>query len=479
MKSPLLPRLGWALAGLAVGTAGGFLAGRQWPGGGGGHDSTTRGLLTDHARAAPGTGAGRPPDAAGTNAAAGGNVLVPLGASPQQTLRNILAIPETVDRLAALKEWCRTLPPDQVVAVLKEFQGMMAAQERVGENEAASLFFQSFAVISQAMFDRGPETMLADFLVPAEEGENADMRYGLGGEIFKKWAERDPAAARALLETRLGDPEKIGAVEKELSKHLMRSWMKSEPEAAMAWLLKQPKAIEADAVSPAFQALSHHDPDKALKMVAAQADLPGRDDIAATLAQWWAKTTPDKALAWAQGLPEQLAGPSVKKAMETWVGQDFAAAKQAMEGLSAPMRDAALPVVVEHWRNKNWTEAAAYLDQQTAGQGRQEAVGQLIGQWAGTDQQGASSWLAKQAAGSARDAGAAALAEKVRDSDPEAAAIWGATLGDGAARRNSLKETFQTWYQKSVPDALRWLQTAPNLTENDRTFLMGIQSISR
>ena len=93
----------------------------------------------------------------------------------------------------------------------------------------------------------------------------------------------------------------------------MRAWVKTDPDAAMGWLLKQPKEVSDEAISPAFQALSHHDPDKALKLVAEQADLPGRDEIAATMAQWWAKTTPDKALEWAQGLPEKLAGPSVKK----------------------------------------------------------------------------------------------------------------------------------------------------------------------
>jgi hypothetical protein len=473
MKPHALSRLGWALAGLALGGAGGFFAGRQWPGAETGRNGRPAPLLTDHAIGTAANAGARSPLGNAAEATAGRQVLIPLGASPQQTLRNILAIPEPVDRLAALKEWCRTLPPDQVVAVLKEFQSMMAAQERVGDNDATSLFFQSVDVIAQTLFERGPEKVLAIFLGPAAEGEDADIRHGLGGEIFKKWAERDPAAARALLETRLGDPEKIGSTEKELSKHLMRAWMKTEPEAAMSWLLKQPKSIEEDAISPAFQALSHHDPDKALVMVAAQADLPGRDEIAATIAQWWAKTTPDKALAWAQGLPEKLAGPSVKKAMETWVGNDFAAAKQAMEGLSGPMRDAALPVMVEHWEKANWSEAAAYLDQQAGGKGRQEAVGQLIGNWAGGDQQAASAWLAKQAAGPERDAGAAALAEKVRDSDPEAAAIWGATLGDGAERQRSLQETFQTWYRKSVPDALRWLQNAPQITDSDRAFLMG------
>ena len=65
------------------------------------------------------------------------------------------------------------------------------------------------------------------------------------------------------------------------------------------------------------------------------------------------------------------------------------------------------------------------------------------------------------------------MAEEVRDSDPEAAAIWGATLGDEKQRQDSLRETLQEWYKKSVPEALRWVETAGNLTDSDRAAVLG------
>ncbi len=468
MKSKAMSYAGWALTGLALGAVGGFFAGRHWQVAGSGGISERTAVVRAHAVTAAGRGGAETMEGSGRLKG-----LILLGATPQQTLRHMLAIPDSLERLAALKEWCRTLPPDQVVAVMQEFKGMMEAQERIGEVEATSLFFQSVDVFAQALLEQGPGRVLAVLLAPETEGEDADLRLGLGGEVFKKWAERDPAAARALLEARLAAGGKIGRAETELSKHLMRAWVKTDPDAAMGWLLKQPKEVADEAISPAFQALSHHDPDKALKLVAEQADLPGRDDIAATIAQWWAKTTPDKALEWAQGLPEKLAGPSVKKAMETWAGQDFPAARQAFDGLSGPLREAALPVLVERWEKGNWGEAAAFLDQQPGGKGRQEAMGQLIRRWADGDQPAASGWLARQAPGPERDAGASALAEEVRDSDPEAAAIWGATLGDEKQRQESLRETLQEWYKKSVPEALRWVETAGNLTDSDRAAVLG------
>lgn len=473
MKTKTMSRAGWALTGLALGTVGGFFAGRHWQTADSGGTSGRTSRVTGRALVESGMGGAESKEGVAEGAESGQNGLDPLGATPQQTLRRILAIPDSLERLAALKEWCRTLPPDQVLVVMQEFKGMMEAQEQIGDVEATALFFQSVDVFAQALLEQGPAKVLAVFLAPEVEGEDADLRVGLGGEVFKKWAERDPAAARALLEARLAAGGKIGRAETELSKHLMRAWVKTDPDAAMGWLLKQPKEVADEAISPAFQALSHHDPDKALKLVAEQSDLPGRDEIAATIAQWWAKTTPAKAMEWAQGLPEKLAAPSVKKAMETWAGQDFPAAKQALEGLSGPMREAALPVLVEHWEKGNWSEAAAFLDQQPGGKGRQEAMGQLIRRWADGDQPAASGWLARQAPGPERDAGASALADEVRDSDPEAAAIWGATLGDEKQRQDSLRETLQEWYKKSVPEALRWVETAGNLTDSDRAAVLG------
>jgi len=388
-------------------------------------------------------------------------------------LRNILAIPDLMARLSAFRQWCRTLPPEEVVMMLNEFKGMMAAQERVGDMEAVALFLQSVEVMAQSMFERGPQEMLSFFLATGVEGGDGELRQGLGLEIYKRWADSNPAAARAMLEARLAGGGKVGLTEIEMSGHLMRSWILKEPDAAMAWLLKQPPEIGDATVSAALQSLSHTDPAKARALLEAQADRPGRDQMASVMAEWWAKSDPAKAMEWAAGLPETLSGATVQGTMKTWAEKDFPAARQAVEAMNGPAREAALPVLVEKWPGGAWNDAASFLDQQASGKGKRNAMRPLIRQWANGDQQAASAWLATQTPGPERDAGAAALAEEVRGSDPEAAAVWGATLANEQARQESLKETFQEWYKKSVPGALKWLESAPNLTESDRAALMG------
>ncbi len=472
MQLQRFSRAGWALGGLILGAVGGFQLGR--------HRQETAGA--SGARSVPGaivlTGSAEPTGPAakqGQSRRSGdrSEAEVPLGDTTQRTLRNILGIPDLMARLSALRQWCRTLPPDEVLAVLKEFKGMMEAQERVGDMEAAAVFLQSVEVIAQSMFERGPEEMLAFFLATSVEGGNGDLRQGLGLEVYKRWVDSNPKAARAMLEARLAGGGKIGETETALSRHLMRSWILKEPDAAMAWLLKQPREIEDGTVSQALQSLSHSNPDKARALLEAQADRPGRAQMASVMAEWWAKSDPVKAMEWALGLPETLSGPTVQGTMKTWAEKDFPAARKAVEAMNGPAREAALPVLVEKWPGGAWHDAASFLEQQASGKGKQDAMGSLIRRWADGDQQAASAWLAKQAPGPERDAGAAALAEEVRGSDPEAAAVWGATLANEQARQESLKETFQEWYKKSVPGALKWLESAPDLTESDRAALMG------
>ncbi len=112
--------------------------------------------MTGRALVESGTGGAGTREGVAQGAESGQIGLDPLGATPQQTLRRILAIPDSLERLAALKEWCRTLPPGQVLAVMQEFKGMMEAEERIGEVEATALFFQSVDVIAQALLEQGP-----------------------------------------------------------------------------------------------------------------------------------------------------------------------------------------------------------------------------------------------------------------------------------------------------------------------------------
>ena len=469
MKPTFLSPRRWLPSGsaLLLGAVGGYLAGRP-------HEEAVKPLA---GTPSPTTAAaGRAPSPLGASALqqAARALRLPQGADTAQTLRQILTLPDSLERLAVLQQWFRHLSPAELLGVMGEFKAMMEAQEQVGDLSALALLLQSVDGMAEVLLERGPQQALAEMLAGRQPGDEQEMSNGLMTQVFAKWAANDLPGAQAFLEGRLAPPAKLGELEKEMSRHLMRSWVKSDPDAAMAWLQRQPPAVSEAALHPAFQALSHQDSAKAMALVTAQADLPGRDRIAADIAAWWARTHPKEALGWAQGLPEKLAGAAVKNTLATWVRQDFPAAREAVAGLSAPLQQEALPVLMEAWKNGGpWSEAATFLDQQASGSGRQAAVGELIGNWAADDQQAASTWLAQQALGPERDAGAAALADKIRQADPEAAALWGASLGDEPQRQKSLKATLQTWYKKSVTEAVRWVQEDPHLTEADRAALLG------
>ncbi len=407
---------------------------------------------------------------AGTGAEAGR--VIPRGDSNARTLRNVLAIPDTLERLATLKAWCAELPREEVLTLLEEFHKMMEAEERIGGAESFALMFQSIDVITSDLASRGAREALDLLNQPRPEEDDPELREGAAAMVFTKWAAADLPAARAWLEERTAKPEEIGDRDQELAKGLMRTWVKTDPDAAFAWLAKQPASLSEGAAEAAFQALSHVDSEKARRLVAAQADRPGRDGIAGELAGWWAKEAPAEALRWARGLPETLAAAAVKASIGSWAEQDFAAAAQAAADLSPTLKDAVLPTLVDN-RNSRPGETAQWLEKQPDGPGRQQAVGELVRRWAGANPEEASAWLAAQPEGPARDQGVDSLADRIRYSDPEAAAVWGATLSNERMRMQSLRDTLKSWYRISLPHAENWLRTAPQLSDSDRVHLMG------
>ncbi len=474
MKYAFLISRRWLPSGFALllGAGGGYLVGRPAGGAAGrpGEEATGR------PGADTGSEAGRMAAAAGAPKAlqdAARGLVLPRGADTTQTLRNILALPDSLERLAVLQQWCRQLPPAEMLGVMGEFKAMMEAQEQVGDLSVLALLFQSVDGMAQALLEQGPGQALAAMWAARPPEGDQEMGDGLMAQVFNKWAAQDLPGAQAFLERRLAPPAQPGELDKEFSRNLMRNWVKSDPEAAMAWLQRQPAAIGDAALKPAFQALSHADSAKAMQLVKDQAELPGRDRIAADIASWWARSHPQEALGWAQGLPEKLAGAAVRDTLTTWMKQDFGAAQEAVGRLSAALQLEALPVLMREWKAGDAAKAAAFLEQQAVGPGRPEAVEALVRNWAGDDQQAASAWLAKQAQGPERDAGALALADQIRRTDPEAAALWGASLGDAQLRQKSLQDTLQVWYRKSAAEAVRWVEEDPHLTEVDRAVLLG------
>ena len=99
---------GWALTGLALGAVGGFFAGRHGQVTGSGGISERIAVGTSHAVTAVGRSGAETMEGVVIGESGRLKGLIPLDATPQQTLRHILAIPDSLNRLAALKGLARS-----------------------------------------------------------------------------------------------------------------------------------------------------------------------------------------------------------------------------------------------------------------------------------------------------------------------------------------------------------------------------------
>lgn len=173
MPFPRRTRAAWALGGLAAGAAVGFWTGQIFI-----LQKRPTGFL--HLRQVEENAAGPQP---GAVVPASGNRLpgsalsaagpIPYAASPEGTLRNILAVGDTLHRMALLKQWFAEISPDARLVALQEFSRMAQAQERVGGMEAMGLMLQSMEVIADSLAAAGAGESI-DHLATALKDQSGD-----------------------------------------------------------------------------------------------------------------------------------------------------------------------------------------------------------------------------------------------------------------------------------------------------------------
>lgn len=469
-------RPGWGavLAALAAGAGGGYWAGAHPAGfgraaggrGGGGEGPATAPTAGGSA------GAGLETPARAAAGGKGDTGLKKPAAGAAERLRTILAMKDPVARMAALQGMMKTLPAGELSAVLEELRHFADSQQELDSAGTLGLVLQTADTMADALLAQGAAKSMAMLLDQMNGARDTEVSGGLMQMMFGKWAEQDPLAAKAWLEGDLPTVPEAAELRKECAGNLVRAWVKTDPSAALSWIGRQAEGEREALVAPAFQTLSHVDSAKAAALLTQQTNLPGRDKVAGEMAGWWAKSEPAKALAWAAGLDSGLSAAAARSSIETWAKADFTAARDGVRGLTGQTRDGSLPGLLSHWPEGDLKGAAAFLDSEPAGAGRREASGALISQWAAKDQEAASAWLAKQPAGGDRDAGAQSLAEAVRSTDPEASGIWLTTVRDDRTRLDGLRATMDSWHKQSPAAATRWLETAPQLTDADRSALL-------
>ena len=116
-------------------------------------------------------------------------------------------------------------------------------------------------------------------------------------------------------------------------------------------------------------------------------------------------------------------------------------------------------------------EALNRIDRVSDGKNQDELWRELGGVWGGRDPVSASEWLKQEPAGPRRDAVTGEFVRSLIKTDPEAALLWSTSISDPGKRSRRLAELFPKWAEQDGPAAAAWLESAPVMTEEERTNL--------
>ena len=236
---------------------------------------------------------------------------------------------------------------------------LMAAQQLVIEHAALT----DPAAVLTALSSAGPAMRNSEFYQ----------------DVLRGWAERDPAAACRFFEQNTLHDATVDA--KAVAGALVRELVKTDPEGTFRWL-RGLKADFVDAVAhDALQTLSHYDGVTAGRLLVENSDLNKAPELAAAMTEGWARTEPDKALAWALTLPSNISGEGVKTASGVWAAKDYAGAMAAVAALEGGPRAAALSGIAAATGAQHWQELMPMMASLPESADRAAAVGSLIGYW--------------------------------------------------------------------------------------------------
>lgn len=257
--------------------------------------------------------------------------------------------------------------------------------------------------------------------------------------LLQKWAKMAPADAAAYANGQR-DWAKFNGLNA-----VLKTWVKSSPEEAIAWAEKN-GAPQGNDAQPGNRG-------------------PGGEDgnwAVATLLNSLAKTSLDRAMELASNQPYSRARGRMADTLvsELIAQRGEEAAKDAVVGTTDEQFRAGLArELAQRMADKDPVATAAWANGLPAGETRERAMAEAIDEWAEKDAVAAGKYL-QQLGGSAEfDRARQEYAMAVLRSDPEGALSWTQAIVDEQRRGQTTQEMLQSWARRDAPAAQAWAQT--------------------
>lgn len=303
---------------------------------------------------------------------------------------------DTSGFLAAISGGGRLVAPEVGMAILSEM-----------DPETRALFFRGTAKNRDSLdfVERAAEADAVATLTWLREFGGFEAASGMGHTFGREAASQDLKSALAII-----DALPPGRFRDAYVEQVAMIGGRDDPQQTADWSPEPDPALKTAAFSRVLEAWAWEDP-----QVAANYALEHGDQAVATVIDSWSLADAGAAYRWLVetegGDPQALAKHlDESKLMEAWLGQNPAAAAEAMAGFPAELAPARVAKVISAWAATEPTRASAFI----------------------ADRMGPSP---------ARDAAVVALVEQINRASPAKAAEWVQSISDPELRdavRNSL-----------------------------------------
>ncbi len=337
--------------------------------------------------------------------------------NPQATLDRIMA---SGNRKASSDEYqyaIRALATSDIDAAKQYFEQARSAEEKrffgtsivnemakkdpiealewARENETGRFSNLQMAVLMK-IATSDPQLALAE----ATKTPNVQMRSMMIANVVQQIAGDNPRDAVVFLDQIQDRAHKMAA-----RQQLASSWMRSDPDAAMEWVMSQDEQTESGLVQSLVMQLVRDDVDAALRLLPTldkQYQVNLRQQIAQSLAM---NSSPAEAQSFIQQFEGQEDYDQLQASLISGVAQtDVMMAKQLADQMAAGgARDRAYLQVVSQYAQTDPSEAARWLAAIKDERLRSSATGQVAAQWSNLDPVAAAQWVREIPRGSSRD----------------------------------------------------------------------------
>ncbi|HVU37805.1 MAG TPA: hypothetical protein VHC95_05680 [Opitutales bacterium] len=273
------------------------------------------------------------------------------------------------------------------------------------------------------------------------------------GIAVRQLINADPAAGAQYVTSLPDSPNRTNLINQ-----VATSMARQDMDGALNWLNNLGDVTPAtrnNAIQSVMSQLSQVDPQLAATKLQSITFDPGAQNaqntyagIAGQIANNWAQTDPDAALAWAAGLPGNARQNAMSSAINSIANSDPATAWDEVSSLPAndPARNSLLGNVVNAWGRQDPETAVGLLGNLNQGQ-YTSAVGQI-----------SNSWLRQ---------------------DPYAASQWISGLPTSAAKDTAVQNLLNSQGQYDLATSLKWVQTMSNEAAQTKGYLTVIQQAAR